>query len=36
MPAKIPDDPLPTDKVIAGGADVLAFLAYWSGLKVGG
>jgi len=26
----------PTDKVIAGGADVLAFLAYWSGLKVGG
>jgi len=26
----------PTDKVIENGADVLAFLAYWSGLKVGG
>ena len=26
----------PTDKVIEGGADVLAFLAYWSGLKPGG
>jgi len=24
----------PTEKVIEGGADVLAFLAYWSGLKV--
>jgi prolyl oligopeptidase len=23
----------PTEKVIQGGADVLAFLAYWSGLK---
>ena len=26
----------PTDKVIESGADVLAFLAYWSGLKVAG
>ena len=26
----------PTEKVIQGGADVLAFLAFWSGLKPGG
>ncbi|MCA1661703.1 MAG: prolyl oligopeptidase family serine peptidase [Novosphingobium sp.] len=25
----------PTDKVIGSGADVLAFLAYWSGMKLG-